>query len=84
MDDLAVQEAISHLRKALADPCDLRPELRAELEHALHDVERALGPAREATLGARIGELATRFEVTHPALAESVASLARTLAAIGI
>jgi len=84
MDTRAVHDAVAKLRAALAQPDDLTSEIRSELELALHDVERALRTRREASLNERVGELATRFEVTHPALAESVASLARALAAIGI
>jgi len=84
MDPRAVHDAVAKLRKALEHPDDLTPEVRTELELALHDVERALRTRKEASLSERVGELATRFEVTHPALAESVASLARALAGIGI
>jgi hypothetical protein len=84
MDTRAVHEAVAKLRAALAPPENLTPEIRSELEAALRDVERALHMRSESSLNERVGELATRFEVTHPALAESVASLARALAAIGI
>jgi len=84
MDTRAVHEAVAQLREALEHPADLTPEIRAELELALREVERALGARHASSLNERVGELATRFEVTHPALAESVASLARALAAIGI
>jgi hypothetical protein len=85
MDTRAVHDAVAKLREALAQPDEeLTSEIRSELELALRDVERALRTRRESSLNERVGELATRFEVTHPALAESVASLARALAAIGI
>jgi len=79
----SVHEAVEKLHAALSESPTLTPEQRSELEHVLHDVERALG-AQEKPLAERASELTARFEANHPKLAESIAALARALAGIGI
>lgn len=83
MDQKALREAIASLHAELADTSAITPELRAELQSALQDVERALGRT-EATRGERLEGLAARFEAEHPALSESIARLARLLSLAGI
>ena len=83
MDPKAVHETVARLHAELAGKPAISAELRAELEGALRDVERALGE-REEPLVTRMERLAARLEAEHPALAESIGALMRGLAAIGI
>ena len=83
MSTTSVHDAVETLHAALADSPTLTPDLRAELEHVLRDVERALAP-REKPLAERASELTAAFEANHPKLAESLAALARALAGVGI
>jgi hypothetical protein len=79
----AIHDAVAKLHAALAESPTLTPELRADLETVLRDVERVLG-ATEHPLAVRATELTARFEANHPKLAESLGALARALAGVGI
>jgi hypothetical protein len=85
----ALRATLARLHEQLGDAESLDPEARELLRATLHEIEQALeGPGEraegEASLAERLGELAQRFEGTHPTLAAAVGRVVDTLANLGI
>jgi hypothetical protein len=88
VSDSRLRELLARLRSHLSAGPPVRDTERQQLDNALKAIEPDAGaaPGGGAAAGTllRLERLAVRFEVSHPALAETLREIADTLAKGGL
>ena len=85
----ALKDTLARLHAELEDAEPVDATLRAELERAIGEIREVIERERPAAaelhpLSEQLEALALRFEQSHPLLTQSIASVVRTLGAMGI
>jgi Domain of unknown function (DUF4404) len=85
-DDRELRDLLAKLHDRLHHAATVDPDARKLLATVAGDIEDALGrkPARPIQVEAKLEELAAKFEVEHPALAEAVRGVIDALGKAGI
>jgi predicted component of type VI protein secretion system len=87
MTQESLRELLARVHEHLSRSDSVDPQSRRLLGTVMRDIERALQPAGAADAAAqapRLESLAVRFEVGHPALAETLRELIDALVKAGI
>jgi hypothetical protein len=81
-----LHDTLVDLHEQLAREGALDPALRDELRAALEEIRARVDAGSEADrpLADRVSGLMLRFEAAHPALADAVGAVVRSLARLGI
>jgi len=83
VSDQSLRELLARLRSHLSTGPPVRDSERAQLDKALQTIAPGAGAGGAGTL-LRLERLAVRFEVSHPALAETLREIIDTLGKGGI
>jgi hypothetical protein len=85
-DDRGLRELLAQLHAHLKNAKTVDPDSRELLQAVAGDIEGALARSgrKPATAETKLEELAARFEVEHPALAEAVRDVLDALGKAGI
>ena len=84
MSDSTLRELLARLRSHLSAGPPVRDAERVQLDKALEALEPGSGAGAAAGTLLRLERMAVRFEVSHPALAETLREIADTLGKGGI